>query len=65
MTTIFVVVYGVKGHQNDVDSRIWDRICELFCKNVPNASCSNAERNGKRAGDERLGKPFETGTMNG
>ena len=24
--TIFVVVYGVSGHQNDVDTRIWDRI---------------------------------------
>ena len=24
-TDIFVVVYGVTGHQNDVDSRIWDR----------------------------------------
>ena len=24
-TGIFVVVYGVSGHQNDVDSRIWDR----------------------------------------
>ena len=24
-TSIFVVVYGVSGHQNDVDSRIWDR----------------------------------------
>ena len=24
-TNIFVVVYGVKGHQNDVDTRIWDR----------------------------------------
>ena len=25
-TNIFVVVYGVSGHQNDVDSRIWDRL---------------------------------------
>ena len=24
-TDIFLVVYGVSGHQNDVDSRIWDR----------------------------------------
>ena len=24
-TDIFVIVYGVSGHQNDVDSRIWDR----------------------------------------
>ena len=24
-TNIFVIVYGVSGHQNDVDSRIWDR----------------------------------------
>ena len=24
--TIFVVVYGVSGHQKDVDTRIWDRI---------------------------------------
>ena len=24
--TIFVVVYTVSGHQNDVDTRIWDRI---------------------------------------
>ena len=26
ITTIYVVVYGVEGHQNDVDSRIWDRV---------------------------------------
>ena len=25
VTTIYVVVYGVSGHQNDVDWRIWDR----------------------------------------
>ena len=25
-TTIFVVVYGVSGHQNDVDSSVWDRV---------------------------------------
>ena len=25
-TTIFVVVYGVSGHQNDVESRVWDRV---------------------------------------
>ena len=25
-TTIFLVVYGVSGHQNDVESRIWDRV---------------------------------------
>ena len=25
-TNIFVVVYGVSGHQNDVDSCIWDRL---------------------------------------
>ena len=24
-TVIYVVVYGVSGHQNDIDSRIWDR----------------------------------------
>jgi len=24
VTTIYVVVYGVSGHQNEVDSRIWD-----------------------------------------
>ena len=24
-TDIYVIVYGVSGHQNDVDSRIWDR----------------------------------------
>ena len=24
-TTIYVVVYGVRGYQNDVDWRIWDR----------------------------------------
>ena len=40
-------------------------ICDLSRDNVPNASRSNAERNGKRTGDERLGKPFETGTVNG
>ena len=39
--------------------------CDLSRDNVPNASRSNAERNGKRTGDERLGKPFETGTVNG
>ena len=26
MTTIYVVVYGVSGHQNNVDSDIWDRV---------------------------------------
>jgi len=26
VTTIYVVVYGVSGHQNDVDSGIWDRV---------------------------------------
>ena len=25
-TTIFMVVYGVSGHQNDIDSRVWDRV---------------------------------------
>ena len=25
-TTIFVVVYGVSGHQNDIDSSVWDRV---------------------------------------
>ena len=25
-TTIFIVVYGVSGHQNDIDSRVWDRV---------------------------------------
>ena len=25
-TTIFIVVYGVSGHQNDVSSRVWDRV---------------------------------------
>ena len=25
-TTIFVVVSGVSGHQNDVESRVWDRV---------------------------------------
>ena len=25
-TTIFVVVYGVSGYQNDVESRVWDRV---------------------------------------
>ena len=34
--------------------------CDLSRDKVPNASRSNAERNGKRTGDERLGKPFET-----
>ena len=41
------------------------KMCDLSRDNVPNASRSNAERNGKRTGDERLGKPFETGTVNG
>ena len=40
-------------------------ICDLSRDNVPNASRSNAERNDKRTGDERLGKPFETGSVNG
>ena len=40
-------------------------ICDLSRENVPNGSRSNAERNGKRTGDERLGKPFETGNVNG
>ena len=40
-------------------------ICDLSRDNVANASCSNAERNGKRTGDEQLDKPFETGTVNG
>ena len=39
--------------------------CDLSRENVPNGSRSNAERNGKRTGDERLGKPFETGNVNG
>ena len=42
-----------------------EHICDLSRDNVPNASRSNVERNGKRTGDERLGKPFETGTVNG
>ena len=25
-TTIYVIVYGVSGHQNDVDSSVWDRV---------------------------------------
>ena len=41
------------------------KICDLSCENVPNGSRSNAEWNGKRTGDERLGKPIETGTVNG
>ena len=32
--TIFVVVYGVSGHQNDVDTRIWDRIYYAQKQNV-------------------------------
>ena len=32
--TIFVVVYGVSGHQNDVDTRIWDRIYYVEKQNV-------------------------------
>ena len=40
-------------------------ICDLSRDNVPNASRSNAEQNGKWTGDERLGKQFETGTVNG
>ena len=35
-------------------------MCDLSRDNVP-----NAERNDKRMGDKRLGKPFETGTING
>ena len=41
------------------------QICDLSRENVPNGSRSSAERNGKRTGDERLGKPFKTGTVNG
>ena len=41
------------------------KICDLSRDNVLNASCSNAERNGKWTGDEQLGKPFETGHING
>ena len=33
-TDIFVVVYGVSGHQNDVDSRIWDRFYTIRDKIV-------------------------------
>ena len=29
ITPIYVIVYGVKGHQNDVDSRIWNRIYKI------------------------------------
>ena len=29
-----VVVYGVLGHQNDVDTRIWDRIYYVDNQNV-------------------------------
>ena len=32
--TIFVVVYGVSGHQNDVDTRIWDRIYYVKKQNI-------------------------------
>ena len=32
--TIFLVVYGVLGHQNDVDTRIWDRIYYVDNQNV-------------------------------
>ena len=42
-----------------------DCTCDLSRDNVPNASRSNTERNGKRTGDERLGKLFEMGTVNG
>ena len=33
-TDIFVVLYGVTGHQNDVDSRIWDRFYTIRNKIV-------------------------------
>ena len=33
-TDIFVVLYGVSGHQNDVDSRIWDRFYTIRNKIV-------------------------------
>ena len=39
-------------------------ICDLSQENIPNGSRSNAERNGKQTGNERLGKPFETGNVN-
>ena len=48
-----------KEHPHLVDN------CDLSHKNILNGSRSNAERNGTQTGDERLGKPFETGTVNG
>ena len=42
----------------------YKQICDLSRENVPNGSRSNAERNSKRTGDERLSKPFKTGTVN-
>ena len=33
-TNIFVIVYGISGHQNDVDSRIWDRFYTIRNKIV-------------------------------
>ena len=33
-TNIFVIVYGVSGHQNDVDSRIWDKFYTIRNKIV-------------------------------
>ena len=34
VATIFVVAYGVSGHQNDVDTRIWERIYYVEKQNV-------------------------------
>ena len=41
------------------------QMCDLSCKNILNGSRLNAERTGEQTGDKRLGKPFETGTVNG
>lgn len=30
---IFIIVYGVKGYQNDVDTSVWDRTYQIHLSN--------------------------------
>ena len=54
-TDIFVIVYGVSGHQNDVDSRIWDRFYYIRNKIVyfeASINMSNYQIKGLNDGNE-------------
>ena len=54
-TNIFVIVYGVSGHQNDVDSRIWDRFYYIRNKIVyfeASINMSNYQIKGLNDGNE-------------